>query len=210
MKIITRLFFILLAVTITLAACQPATPTPESVETRIEQAVAATLAAIPAPSPLPPPTLPPAPTPFVLDGIFCEYSFCTGHPADIYLADASTIRNPASPSTYNYGILYGFNANLYIQMVWTLSSPSFDPQLTMRYILEEREQPQGNLEARLVGKFNVFYQPINTIAEKLPYGGVAAWQCGGRDFAWKAYAPNQEMIPSLLQQALERFRCGEE
>jgi hypothetical protein len=200
-------FLALVLVGIAIYISLPPAESQPAEEARIRAAVAATLSALPTPSPMPAPTLPPAPTPISLDGLFCEYRFCIGHPADVYLVDASTIRNPASPSTYAYGILFGFNANLYIQVVWTTSGPTFDPQLTMRYILEEKEQTQGTLEAKLVDDINLYYQPITTISDKLPYGGVGAWQCNGRDFAWKAYAPNDGMIQPLLQQALQRFTC---
>jgi hypothetical protein len=92
-------------------------------------------------------------------------------------------------------------------MAWTTSGPNFDPQLTMRYILEEKESLQGSLEAQLTSKLNVFYQPISTITTSLPYGGIASWQCGGRDFAWKVYTPQDGMASALLKQALEKFRC---
>jgi hypothetical protein len=41
----------------------------------------------------------------------------------------------------------------------------------------------------------------------LPYGGAAAWTCGGRAFAWKAYTPQPDLAKNLLEEALGRFRC---
>jgi hypothetical protein len=200
---------ILFLVTIAfLASCNPK-PTP-SPEAQIQAAVAATLAALPTSTPYPVPTPAPTPTPFSLDGIFCEYRFCIGHPQDFYLIDQGATRQPPIPNAYGYGILFGYSQTLFIQVAWTTSGPNFDPQLTMHYILEEGESLQGSLEAQLIGRLNVFYQPITTIkASTLTFGGIAAWQCGGRDFAWKVYTPQDGMAPGLLKQATERFRCQE-
>jgi hypothetical protein len=184
-------------------------PTP-SPEAQIRAAVAATLAAIPSPTPYPFPTMAPIPTPSSLEGVFCEYGFCVGHPQDFYLIDQGATRQPPIPNTYGYGILFGYSQTLFIQMAWTTSGPSFDPQLTMRYILEETEALQGSLDAQLLGKLNVYSQPITTITASLPYGGIASWQCGGRDFVWKVYTPQDGMAPALLKQAIEKFRCQNE
>jgi hypothetical protein len=63
------------------------------------------------------------------------------------------------------------------------------------------------MDAQLLGKLNVYYQPITTVSSSLPFGGIASWQCGGRDFAWKVYTPQNGMAPALLKQAIEKFRC---
>ena len=181
-------------------------PTP-SPAAQIQAAVAATLASIPSPTPYPVPTTAPIPTPFSLEGVFCEYGFCVGHPQDFYLLDQGSTRQPPLASTYGYGIIFGYSQSLFVEMAWTTSGSSYDPQVTMRYILEEKESLQGNLDAQLISRLNVFYQPITTVSTALPYGGIASWQCGGRDFAWKAYTPQDGMAPSLLKQALEKFRC---
>jgi hypothetical protein len=201
-----KLKLAILIASLLLAACSPATPTPNP-QAQIQAAVAATLAAIPTATPYPRPTPAPTPTPFSIDGVFCEYGFCVGHPQDFYLLDQGSTRQPPLASTHGYGLLFGYSQSLFIQMAWTTSGPSFDPQTTMRLILEETEKLQGNLEAQLVGDLNVYYQPINTIASALPFGGIAAWQCGGRDFTWKVYTPQDGMAPALLKQALEKFRC---
>ena len=165
-----------------LASCNT-NPTP-SPDAQIRAAVAATLASIPSPTPYPIPTLAPSPTPYSLEGTFCEYGFCIGHPQDFYLIDQGATRQPPIPNTYGYGILFGYSQTLFIQIAWTTSGPNFDPQLTMRYILEEKEALQGSLDAQLLGKLNVYYQPITTaVSTNLPFGGIASWQCGGRDFA---------------------------
>lgn len=179
-----------------------------SEEARIRAAVVATLDSIPSQTPQPSPTIAIPPTTVPLDGLFCEYGFCIGHPAEVHFVDASTIRNPATPSTRAYGILFAFNSNLFIQVVWTSAGPSFDSTTTLRYILEENDQLTGSQDVILYRDLNVFYQPLGpTAADLLPYGGAAAWRCGNRDFAWKAYTPNDGMARALLEESLSRFRC---
>ncbi len=198
---------LLLTASLLLASCgSAATPQPDP-NAQIQAAVAATLASIPTATPYPLPTAYPTPTPVPLDGLFCEYGFCIGHSSEIYLADASSVHNPASPSTYDYGILFGFSPTLFVQIVWTTSGSNFDPQTTMKYILQGPEKAAGNMDTQAIGDLTVYYEPINTVSDTLQYGGAAAWQCGGRDFAWKVYTPQDGMAPSLLQQALEQFRC---
>jgi hypothetical protein len=200
------LALILVMATLVLASCSLLNPTPNP-DAQIQAAVAATLASIPSPTPYPIPTTAPSPTPYSLEGVFCEYGFCIGHPQDFYLLDQGSTRQPPLASTYGYGIIFGYSQTLFVEMAWTTSGPSYDPQTTMRYILEEKESLQGNLDAQLMYKLNIFYQPISTVSTALPYGGIASWQCGGRDFAWKVYTPQDGMAPALLKQALEKFRC---
>jgi len=205
-KIFFFAFFTLLMIALlALTSCAKA-PT-VSPEAQIQAAVAATLASIPKATPYPIPTTAPTVTPYSLEGVFCEYGFCIGHPQDFYLIDQGATKQPPIANTYGYGILFGYSQSLFIQVAWTTSGPNFDPQLTMKYILEEKETLQGSLDAKLLGKLNVYYQPITTISSALPFGGMAAWQCGGRDFAWKIYTPQDGMAPALLKQAIDRFRC---
>jgi len=192
----------------TLSACDATvTPPPVSLGPQIQAAVAATLAAIPPATQAPLPTMAPPPTPVSIENIFCEYGFCIGHPQDLYMVDQGATRQPPAAGTFSSGILFGYNPSLFVEMAWTVSGPSFDPQVTMRYILEENETLQGNLEAKLIGKINLSYQNITTISGALPFGGIAAWQCGGRDFTWKVYTPQEGMPATLIQQAVEKFRC---
>jgi len=89
-----------------------------------------------------------------------------------------------------------------------LSGPAFDPQGAMRLIMDQTEQFQGGLETILTPTLNIFYNPITVSSQStLPFGGMAAWQCGGRDFVWKVYTPQDGMALGLLNQAIERFRC---
>lgn len=188
-----------------LTACAPPTPDPQ---VQIRAAVAATLAALPTPTAFVPPTPYPTYTPISLANLFCSYRFCIGHPKDAYLIDQGARRNPPIPSTYEYGVLFSYSPSLFLQMAWTLSGPSFDPQGAMRLILDPAEQFQGGLETILTPTLNVFYQPITVSSQSvLPFGGMAAWQCGGRDFVWKVYTPQDGMAPGLLKESLARFRC---
>jgi hypothetical protein len=145
--------------------------------------------------------------PIALDGMFCEYGFCIGHPADIYLIDEGSTHRPPVASAHTNGILFGYNQSLFMQVIWRVSDPNFEPQSAMKVIMEEGESLQGSLDATLVGKINAFYQPTTTISTVLPFGGVAVWQCGGRDFIWKVYTSQDGIAQGLLQQALEKFRC---
>jgi hypothetical protein len=176
-------------------------------QAQINAAVAATLASIPTHTPYPLPTPFPSPVPFSLDGLFCEYGFCIGHPADLYFIDEGARHNPPTSGSKTNGLLLGYNETLLIQMAWRVSDPNFDPQSAMQVILLSGETLQGNLDALLIGNFNVYYQPTTTLTDLLPFGGVAAWQCGGRDFIWKVYTPQDGTAQGLLQQALEKFRC---
>lgn len=181
-------------------------PTPDP-QTVIDNAVAATIAAIPAATPYPLPTAYPSPTLAPLVGTFCEYSFCIGHPVEMVFVDEGATHKPPNPGTQSKGILYGYTETLFIQLDWQISDPNFNPQSSMALILEETQALQGNLDVLLIGKLDVYYQPSSTVTPTLPYGAVAVWQCGGRDFIWKVYTPQDGMAQDILKQSLEKFRC---
>jgi hypothetical protein len=189
------------------SACSPKqTPDPNA---QIRQAVAATLAAIPTYTPYPVPTSYPTPTPMTLAGLFCEYQFCISHPPDIAFFDVSAQRNPASPSTYGQGILAAFNANLFIEILWQHAPGTSDPKFILDLILEpEVDTRIGEMDVKLIRDMNVLYTPItSTATEVLPFGGAAAWTCGERVFAWKAYTPQDGQAVALFEEAIQRFRC---
>ena len=123
------------------------------------------------------------------------------------LIDEGATHKPLAPSAQSNGVLFGYNEALFMQVIWKISDPNFDPQTAMKQILEKSQTFQGSLDVLLIGDMNVFYQPTTTITTVLPYGGAAAWQCGGRDFVWKVYTPQDGMAQGLLKQSLERFRC---
>jgi hypothetical protein len=143
--------------------------------------------------------------------LFCEYQFCIGHPADMAFFDVNAQRNPAAPSTASQGILAAFNSALFIQVVWQNASGITDPQFMIDLILQYgADTRNGSVQPLLIGDLNVFYVPITptaSAASTLPYGGAAAWTCGGRAFAWKAYTPQPDLAKNLLEEALGRFRC---
>lgn len=200
---IIQMYWIVTALIVS-GCSQNSTPSPEA---QIRAAVAATLASYPTSTPYPVPTMAPTQTPHSLEGIFCEYGFCIGHPQDIYLMDQGSTRQPPVPSTYSYGILFSYSQNIFIEMAWTTSAPIFDPQQIMHIILEEKEAMQGSLDAQLISGINVYSQPISTVSSALPFGVIAAWQCGGRDFAWKVYTPADGLASGILKQSLDNFRC---
>ena len=72
-----RVGTILLALIVTACAPQP------DPNRQVAQAVIETLAAIPSATAVPNPTPYPSPTPFDLQGLYCEYQFCIGHPMDM-------------------------------------------------------------------------------------------------------------------------------
>jgi hypothetical protein len=176
---------------------------------QINQAVAATLASIPTSTPYPIPTPYPSPTAADLRGLFCEYQFCMGHPLDMAFFDVNAQQNAGSPSTYSQGILASYNANLFIQMIWQISPGAADPQFLLDLILDDGvDTPVGTPEVKLIRDMNVVYTGITTnTTPVLPYGGAAAWTCGERVFAWKAYTPDQTSAPGLFESALARFTC---
>ncbi len=193
-----------------LAACGPSTP---SADEQVRLAVQQTVAAKPTWTPYPPPRIAPTATIAPLDGLFCEYQFCIGHPADMALYDVSAVQsNQATPSSAAQGILAAYNANLFIQLVWQDAPGVTDPQFMIDLILQYgADTRSGSVEPMLIGNLNVFYVPITPTpgaASTLPYGGAAAWTCGGRAFAWKVYTPQADLAKNLLNEALQKFRCN--
>jgi hypothetical protein len=199
------LFLLVLIVT----ACGPK-PDPEA---QIRQIVAATMAAIPQATAGPPPTLIPlipTATPFDLTGLFCEYQFCIGHPADMAFYDVSAVNsNQGTPSTYQTGLMAAYSGNLLIQLVWQFSPGTSDPRFLLDLILEDGlDTSVGTPEVKLIRDMNVVYTSITTTATAvLPFGGAAAWTCGDRVFAWKTYTPDEASAAGLFDSTLSRFVC---
>ncbi|PWB75909.1 MAG: hypothetical protein C3F07_04410 [Anaerolineales bacterium] len=190
---------------IILSACAPKSDP----SLQVEQAVAATLAALPQPTTPPLPTPQPTATQFDLRGLFCEYQFCIGHPADMAFFDVSAQNNPASPSTYSQGLIAAFNGTLFIQLIWQLAPGTSDPQFMLDLILtRDVDTRVGNLDVKLIRDMNVIYTPITSTATPvLPFGASAAWICGDRAFAWKVYSPRAENTQALFDEAFNRFEC---
>jgi len=181
--------------------------------TQIDQAVAATLSAIPTPTSvsIPISTPYPSPTPFTLNGLFCEYQFCIGHPADMALYDVSAVTsNQGNPSTYQTGLMAAYSSSLVIQLIWQFSPGTADPQFMLDLIIDEGIDTRvGTLDVKLIRDMNVVYTPITTtVTPVLPFGGAAAWPCGERVFAWKVYTPDETSASGLFESALARFNCN--
>src|SRR5918993_6106447 len=117
-----RYHFLLLLLSLIVTACGRRTQDPNIL---IDQAVAATLAAMPRPTSVSVPisTPFPSPTPFDLNGLFCEYQFCIGHPADMAFYDVSAATsNQGTPSTYQIGLMASYSGGLVLQLNWGVFS----------------------------------------------------------------------------------------
>ena len=189
-------------------ACGPK-PDPEA---QIRQIVAATLAAIPKATASPPPTPIPIPsaTPFDLAGLYCEYQFCIGHPVEMAFYDVSAVNsNQANPSTYQTGLMAAYSGTLLLQLIWQFSPGTSDPRFLLDLILEDGlDTSVGTAEVKLIRDMNVVYTSLTTTATAvLPFGSAAAWTCGDRVFAWKAYTPDEASPAGLFDSSLSLFVC---
>ena len=202
-----RYRLILLIFLFIVTACRPrTTPTPGI---DINDAIATTLASLPTSVPSPIPTPYPTATAFTLEGLFCEYQFCVGHPIEMAFFDVGAQQNAGSPSTYTQGIIASYNANLFIQMVWQIAPGTSDPQFMLDLVLDDVDARVGTVEVKLIRDMNVVYTPITSTASPiLPFGGAGAWICGERAFAWKVYTPDEASPPGLFESALARFICN--
>jgi len=203
-----RKTLLILSALLLVSACKPKAPDPNQL---IQIAVRQTVAAIPTFTPYPSPRIPTTPTPANLNGLFCEYQFCIGHPVDMAFFDVSAQRNPAAPSTISQGMIASYNANLFILVIWQNAPGATDAQFMFDLILDKNmDTRNGNLDAFQSGDLKVVYAPITTTASPIqPNGGAAVWTCGGRAFAWKTYTPQTELAKTLLTDALQKFRCNE-
>ncbi len=182
-------------------------------EQQVQIAVAETLSSLPRNTPVPQATPMPTFTPIPLSGTFCEYQFCIGHPVDMAFYDVSAAKNQSTPSSYGQGIIAAYKPDTgpAILVLWQDAPNVSDPQFMIDLILQDGgDSRNGDAKVELVGPLNVYSVPItpaNASTSTVPYGEAAAWLCGGRAFAWKAYTAQQELATSLLMDALSRFRC---
>ncbi len=203
------LWLLLSALAIT-SACGSAGPTKEQ---QVQIAVAETLSSLPRNTPVPPATPYPTFTPVALSGIFCEYQFCIGHPSDMAFYDVNAAQNQLAPSSYGQGIIAAYKTTTgpFIEVMWQEAPGSTDPQFMIDLLLQNNgDTRNGDVLTKLVGPLNVFevmVTPNPGAASAVPYGMAAAWMCGGRAFAWKVYASQQQLATNLLMDALSRFRC---
>ena len=201
---------LILFLLVTLTSCSFPNRTAATPSVPIEDAIATTLASLVTNTPRSVSTPIPTATPFDLRGLFCEYQFCIGHPQDMAFYDVNAQQNVGSPSTYSAGILASYNTNLFIQVMWQISPGAADPTFLLNLALDqETDARTGNQEVKMIRDMNVIYTPItSTASPSLPYGGAAAWTCGDRVFAWKAYTPDDTSAPGLFEEALKRFNCN--
>lgn len=205
-----RYYFLLFLCALIVTACGRRTQDPNIL---IDQAVAGTLAAMPQPTSvsIPISTPFPSPTAFRLNGLFCEYQFCIGHPDDMALYDVSAVTsNQGNPSNYQTGLVAAYSGGLVLQLMWQFSPGTADPTFLLNLILEDGlDTPVGTQEVKLIRDMNVVYAALTTTATPvLPFGGAAAWTCGDRVFAWKVYTADEASPPGLFESALARFNCN--
>ncbi len=186
-----------------LTACKPKTTVPTN---SVEDTVAAILTAQPQP------TIPPTYTPYptftpaapALEGLFCEYQFCIGHPSDIALFD---VRDAEDPSKYSDGMLAAYRPDYFTLFIWQYNNGSDDPQFMLDLIMDPTADTRvGTLDVNLLGDLTAFYTPL-TNTTSVPAGGAAAWVCGDRAFGWKVYTADKELAYTLFQEAVSKFDC---
>jgi hypothetical protein len=206
----TRLFLTFILIAVLLTACgAKKTPDPNQA---VQQIVALTLAALPTETEAPRATPNPTPTPVSLVGLFCEYQFCIGHPPEMSFFDKRAVDNAAVTSSYSDGYLLTLNGTLFIQVIWQYAPGTADPTFLLDTIVDEKfDVENGNKEVKLIRDMNVIYVPITSTATALlPFGGAAAWTCGNRVFAWKAYTPQAEAASPLFQETIDKFTCQDQ
>jgi hypothetical protein len=189
-----------------LAGCAPKS---QDLSEEINVGIIGTLAARPIAAT---PTLQPFPTPYpTLDitGLFCEYSFCVGHPTDLPLFDIISEKNPAQHSSYGSGKIAGFRDNLFIMFAWVQSTGAWDPQGMMKVLSEEFGDLQpGEVKIDLIGDLNVAQQTVKGPANSIfTSGTLASWRCADRDFVWLAFSVSEGESQLLLADALKKYSC---
>jgi hypothetical protein len=198
----------LAVVTILCAGCiwQPLAmqiPTQDTLQESIE--------ALPTPPPRPTPIICPTAIAVSLSGIFCEYEFCIGHPKGFALFDVVAKQNPNSPevSKYEVGKLATYGPANFIQVIWQTIPPATKSEYLLDLVIDDSVDIRiGPSEPLTVAGTNATIVPLTTTTTKLlPFGSAAAWLCGGRGFAWKAYAREPALANLLLTEALRAFRC---
>ncbi len=167
--------------------------------------------AMPLPTQAPTPTPYPTPTAVSLAGLFCEYKFCIGHPADVAFYDHLASQNVAAPSRYDNGFLYAYKIpDLILALIWLQAPGTNDPKFLLDTILDDQaDVPAGSLDVKLIRDMNVVYTSIATSIAEVPFGGAGAWTCGDRVFAWKAYTQQADTAAALFSEAMARFTCGQ-
>jgi len=170
----------------------------------------------PYPEPTAYPTFTPYPThtPYpsqILDisNLFCEYDFCIGHPATLYLTDPSGIDQVDEWNIYGFGILVGVNDILMI-LEWDASTEAeWDAKFEIEDMLADGEVIRGDVNEETVGDFMVTYVEYEHMdpSTMRPYGVAAAWFCGNRGFLLDISTQREGKAMDLAKQSIERFTC---
>jgi len=176
--------------------------------------------AYPTHTPYPEPTAYPTFTPYpthtpypsqVLDisNLFCEYDFCIGHPATLYLTDPSGIDQVDEWNTYGFGILVGVNGTL-MMLEWDASTEAeWDAQFEIEDMLSNEDVIRGDATEEMIGDFKVTYAEYEymDLSRLRPYGVVAAWFCSNRGFVLDISTQREGIATDLVKQSIERFTC---
>ncbi|HJQ14561.1 MAG TPA: hypothetical protein VJ830_07420, partial [Anaerolineales bacterium] len=103
-----------------------------------------------------------------------------------------------------------YSGGLVLQLMWQFSPGSSDPSFLLNLIIEDgSDTTVGTQDVKLIRNMNVVYTALTTTATPvLPFGGAAAWTCGDRVFAWKAYTADEASPAGLFENALARFNCS--
>jgi hypothetical protein len=208
---IKSVFIALLLFALTLAACgaKPSTEVPAPQVDTVGTAVAAALTAIPPrPTYTPYPTATSYPSPD-LSGLYCEYEFCIGHPAGFPLFDLEVVNDyTVNRSDYAQGMMIGFNETLYFFLSWSQMAGEFDPGVMLAAALQADVPQEVRITEDIDGRPVTYILLQSTSSPVVPFGLVAAWQCGDRQFGWKVYTTQDGQGIEYLWQALSRFRCN--
>jgi hypothetical protein len=119
--------------------------------------------------------------------------------------------NVGAPSTYGNGFIYAYQIpSMVISVIWLQAPGTTDPSFLLDTILDDQADiPTGSLEVKLIRDMNVVYTPITTSIPEVTFGSAAAWVCGDRVFAWKAYTQQADTAAALFSEAMSRFTCGQ-
>lgn len=168
----------------------------------------------PAPTYTPYPTYTPFPEqkPVItdIDDLYCDFSFCIGHPAGAYLTDVDA---PDEWSEYEIGVLIGVNASgSWMGLDWEkIGKSEWQLEEQALDIANSLGEAQGDVRMETVGNFDVaLVSSVDDEDEDLPYGSNAAWHCGDRGFRASVFAKNESLPEVLLLEAIARFTCGED
>jgi hypothetical protein len=125
--------------------------------------------------------------------------------------DHLATQNIGAPSTYGNGFLYAYQIpSVVISLIWLQAPGTTDPKFLLDTILDDQaDVPTGSLDVKLIRDMNVVDTPITTSILEVPFGFAAAWTCGDRVFAWKAYTQQADTAAALFSDAMARFTCGQ-